>query len=501
VRFRRPSPSTLFYVAVALFATAPAWIVRHPPMMDQPLHMATTRIIHDLHDPAFGFDQDFVLRLGRTQYVAYYLAASVLAYVVGVVAANVALVSFYLGGTVLALRALLRALRKDERLCLFVVPLLVNVLFLYGLFPFLLGIPVMLFALALAVRDIEEPTRARGAGLAALALALFYCHVFPFGVFAIGYAAMFPWRAPRRWIRAALPALPAAAFCVWWALFTQAGRLSSGALGDVQHDPHKRIGEAIAHVHEYFIDVFKDLSDDALLIGLGLAVLATVILGQGDRRDRDRARPIARAYGLVPIACVVLYFTTPDAHDYIALISQRFPIVFAITAIPLLRMPRGLRGGFVTAGALALALFAVVNTCVHFRAFEREDVGDFDGALAQMEPKKHVCALMFDRESRVTNLAPFLHFGSYYQLEKGGVVEFTYAGYAHWPVDFLPGRYPPPGRPARKLWEWEPDKVTIDEIHPYYDYVLTRGDGFAPPAGTYREKWRSGEWAVWERVP
>ena len=43
---------------------------------------------------------------------------------------------------------------------------------------------------------------------------------------------------------------------------------------------------------------------------------------------------------------------------------------------------------------------------------------------------------------------PFLHFGSYYQLQKGGVVQFTYAGYTHWPVDFKPGRYPPPGIPA-----------------------------------------------------
>src|SRR5579864_7705500 len=168
-------------------------------MMDLPVHLATTRVIHSIQDPRFGFDRDFVLSLGRTQYVIYYLAGSLLAYFVGVVNANIVLVSSYLGGTVLALRALLRALGKDERACLLVVPLLVNALFMYGLFPFLVGIPLMFWALATAVRHFQKPTFERGLLLTVLALAIFYSHIFPFGIFCIGFAAMFPWTTPRRW--------------------------------------------------------------------------------------------------------------------------------------------------------------------------------------------------------------------------------------------------------------------------------------------------------------
>ena len=65
-------------------------------------------------------------------------------------------------GLGLALRELLRALGKDERLCLFVVPILVNMMFMFGLFPFLLGIPIMFWALATSVRYFEDPTRDRG---------------------------------------------------------------------------------------------------------------------------------------------------------------------------------------------------------------------------------------------------------------------------------------------------------------------------------------------------
>jgi hypothetical protein len=112
-----------------------------------------------------------------------------------------------------------------------------------------------------------------------------------------------------------------------------------------------------------------------------------------------------------------------------------------------------------------------------------------------------VCALIYDKSSATMKNVPFLHFGSYYQEATGGVVMFTFAGYLHWPVDFKPGHYPPPGTPARERWEWTPEQVPIGEIFPYYDYVLTRGNGFQPPGGTYHVKWHSDHWTVWAKGP
>jgi hypothetical protein len=39
----------------------------------------------------------------------------------------------------------------------------------------------------------------------------------------------------------------------------------------------------------------------------------------------------------------------------------------------------------------------------------------------------------------------------------------------------------------------------MSELYPYYDYVLTRGNGFNPPHGTFHVAWRGGKWTVWER--
>ena len=97
--------------------------------------MATLRAIHSYSDPAYGFSTDFFLNLFHTQYALYYVVGSAVAYLTGVAGATVVLMCAYLGGTVLALRSLLEAVGKDERICLFVLPLLVNVMFLYGLLP------------------------------------------------------------------------------------------------------------------------------------------------------------------------------------------------------------------------------------------------------------------------------------------------------------------------------------------------------------------------------
>ena len=483
------------YVVAALLACTPILIVKYPPIQDLPFHLATMRVIHSYGDPSFGFADDFVLRLGSTQYVLYYVAGSLLAYALGIVKANLLLMCAYLGGTVLAMRGLLRALDRDERLCLAVIPLLYNVMFLFGLLPFLLGIPVMFWAMAVAARYLEAPAALRGALLACLATSLFYLHVFPFALFGLAFIVMFPWRSPRRWVVAGLPTAPALAVVAWWTWLTPEGHLARGALTHPERPSTLTPFGKIADAYNWLGDVYRDLSDEAILGTLvGIIVLAAVLAW------RQRAKGSrGRGYPVVPLACFVLMLVTGDQHGHIWLIWQRFPLLLALTAIPLARVPRGRPGAVIGAGLALTALAAMVAACIHFVRFERDDVSDFDRALAAMEPRKHVAGLIYDKHSSVLHRHPLVHFVSYYQLEKGGVVEYTFAGYPHWPFTFKPDRPPPQGAPTRLNWEWHPEEVTIDELYPYFDYVLTRGEGFNPPPGTFHVRWTGDRWKVWQR--
>lgn len=492
-RVRAPRPSTVFYLLVAVLATAPAWIVRHPPLEDLPFHLATLRVIHDYRDPAYQFQRDFELNLWHTTYVLYYLVGSALAYVLGVYKAHVAMICLYLGGTPLAIRELLRALHKDERLCLFSLPLLVNVMFMMGLLPFVVAIPVMFLALAAAVRWFEKPTRERGVVLGVLALVLFFAHVFPFALFGLAFAAMFPWTRPRHYLHAGAPVVPSLLCALYWLRHSSTSRSSGKAFQLAQPAP---LDQKLTGFFGWSTDIFTDTSDEKWFVLLVVVAIVAIGLSQG---DPDHSKPISRPYVVLVLASIAGYLLLGSSLGDIWLLGERFPIFALLGAIPLLRMPRGRRGWLVTAGVLWVGAGSIVNVCQHFIRFELDEVGDFNGAIDSMAPGKRVCGLIFDKGSSIVHYAPFLHFVSYYQAEKGGTTMFSYANYPHWPFHFRPGHYPPPGKPARLRWEWTPEQTPIREIYPYYDYVLVRGHGFHPPPGTYHSTYHGDDWTVWAR--
>ncbi|HEX8789574.1 MAG TPA: hypothetical protein VF765_01385 [Polyangiaceae bacterium] len=484
-------PSTVFYLAVALLATAPAWIVEHPPLQDYPFHFATLRLIHSIHDPTFGFSEVYRLALLKTEYLLYYVIGDLLAFFVGVRAASVGMICLYLGGMPLAMRELLRALGRDERLSLFVVPLSVNVMFCFGLLPFVFGFPIMLLGLAAAARHFGKPSRKSGIVLAVLTVATFYAHILPFAIFGLGCIVLFPWTRPHRWIPSAAPLTLGVGLLFWWVLGSKAG---GNAVGDVRGH--------FAFQHDFLrwtAAVFRDESNETWFEALGVVALAALGLSIG---ERDRGDAMARGWFIVPVACVGCYFTLQGQLGDVFLYGQRFPIVALLAAVPLLRMPSGGRGLAVTAAALAVCVASVVNVCKHFIAFEREEVGDLDDAIDAMEPRAHVAGLIFDKGSMTMSdlYVPFLHYVSYYQAEKGGVVQFAYTGFPHWPVQYQDGQYPPATYPRLRLrWEWTPEQVPIQELFPYYDYVLERGSGFNPPPGTYHVKYHGRRWTVFAR--
>lgn len=492
----RVTPRALFYLALAVLATAPAWIVEHPPLQDLPFHVTTLRQVHDAHNPAYGFAGVYRVDLLHTEYLLYYLAGDILAYVIGVKAASVGMICLYLGGLPIAMGALLRALGRDERLAIFAVPLGVNVMFCFGLLPFVFGFPLMLLSLAAAVKHFEKPSRRSGVVLGVLTVLTFYAHVLPFALFGVGCIALFPWSRPRRWVAAAAPLVPGVLLVGWWVLGSKAG---GGAASNLKAmHPFAPVDSAIQQALRWSIDVFHDTSDESWFVLLALVALAAVGLSAG---DRDRALPVARGWFIVPATCVLGYLSLGDMLGDVWMFGQRFAVPALLTSVPLLRMPRGGRGVLVTAVALAVTVGSTVNVCKHFIQFEREEVGELDDAIARMEPRKHVAGLIYDKRSAVMadGYAPFLHFVSYYQAEKGGVVQFAYTGFPHWPVQYQPGMFPPPGTLPRLRWEWTPEQVPISELYPYYDYVLTRGAGFNPPPGTFHLAWRGGRWAVWAR--
>ena len=86
-------------------------------------------------------------------------------------------------------------------------------------------------------------------------------------------------------------------------------------------------------------------------------------LSQG---EPDSSHKASRPYALLPIACGFFYFFLGDELGDVWLVAKRFAAPGMMAAVPLLRMPRGVRGAIVTVGAIGIAVHATANTCSKF---------------------------------------------------------------------------------------------------------------------------------------
>lgn len=485
-------------IAVSIAAALPLVLVRYPPLQDFPVHVATIRVLHDFHDPSFGFDREFDITLGRTQYAGFYGFGHLLAFLLGPRGAAIALVVFYLVGTILALRALLLALGRDERLCLAVVPVLYGATFAIGLMPFLCAFPVTIAGVAALVRCNVEPTPKRHGIVAAVALGLFFIHVVHLAIFFLAAFLFFPWRGARRTqLKTFVTFLPAGGALVWWLFSTNVGRrvLELGKEYGTTNRP--RLDGALLDVVPWMSDAYPDMTDEITFGVLLVALAITVVLAHRTRTETPFA---VRFYWVLPLVLFLLYLSGERARGWIWPLGQRYMLPAFIFAIPLLSVPKPEKERRVATTALAFAAFATIaNVTMHFFRFQSE-VGDFPQALAQIEPRKRVASLVYKSHARTSRFSPFLHFGSYVQAEKGGVVNFTFAGYDQWPFDFKRGRYPIYDGPATPRWDFFPAYTAETQpLGDYFDYVLARDRGKAPEPEGFRRKWRGDRWEVFER--
>lgn len=501
----------LVFLALVAGSVVPLWLVRYPPIEDLPQHLAAIRVLHSLHDPAFHLAEYFEVTLSRTQYLAYYLVADLLSYPLGVRLANLVLVTAAVAGTPYALRSLLRALGRDERLALFALPLAYNAHLILGFFNFLAAIPLALFGLALAVHLRVRFTRGRAIALGAVTFVAFYTHVVPFAFLGLGATLLGLGDGVRASVRRLLPLVPGGLAAVVWTKLSPAGQATAtaalGADGTGPQPTYASASEALRDLPNWVTDIFQGERDAQLFLAtLALFVLAVGFGArpssgdEGPTPDEALRGSLARRLGVLAPLALVLYFVTPTGYDWIWPISARFPLLALLFVVPVLPAPRRSLG-VVLAAALALtSVLTFVEAGERFVAFERDEVGEFDEALAAIPAGRRVAGLIGDKYSQHAKFAAFLHYVAYYQAEKGGAVMFTFADFPQSPFRFREENRPPRVGPR---WEWMPERVDPRRDLAWYEYVLVRGAAprIAADRALYEPVFRGPRWSVWRRRP
>jgi len=489
--------------ACAAATVVPLWSTGHLPFTDLPQHVAAIGTLRHWWDPVWKSREYFTLALGQTQYLLYYLLGAALAFPLGTAErANLVLLSLVAVAFPFSLRALLKALRGDTRLALFACTLFWSQSLLIGFFNYLAALPLTLWALALALREAEAPSRRTLLLLAGAAVALFYLHLSAFVFFAPAAAlasVAMPRLAPlREWPRRLAWAAPVAVLAVLWLVNSPVVHPQSVGWNQPMGVYWEEPGAALRNVVDALLDIWRGPEDEWCLLAL---LAAAAVLAWPQRRDPDEQSWRRGMVAAWVVLAGLLYLAFPISIGWMWQLNERYVLLLALLAPALLRPARGARGAAPLLLVAATGLFAAATAFGNARAFDRE-VGPFDSVLARAQPGRRLIGMMFEQNSRYAKFSAFLHFQAYYRARMGGVASFSFAELPQSPLRYRPENAPPP-HPAG--WEWHAGTFRNDVDGVYYDYVLVHGlvDPFARPQPGPRWKLlaREGRWALYEKEP
>lgn len=509
VGHERPWRAALLLSAVA--STVPLWCARFLPLADLPQHVAAIGMLRHWRDPALDLGSRYALNVGDSQYFVYHAAGAALSLVTGSAeSANRVLLTAVAVAFPYALRALLSAFGRDERLALFAAPAFWSAPLMMGFVPYVAAVPVATWAIALFVRLARWPTRAGHVGLACLACALFGLHLSAYLVF-LGCVVVvaFPlYRRPGKIARSLAWVAPSVVLTVAWAL------RGSLAVSTVPKPESAQIGwtstrTLVQQLPIWAYDIWRSHVDEGCAVVLSLALVA-LALQRGPRPDEARddasraldAKWLARAAWGPLVVAALGYAVLPYNVGPAVMLDTRMA-TFVILFAPLVLAPRpGLAGTLPLVAVFAAHLVGVANSVVEVRRTEREELGDVDRLLERIPPGARVLTLPVHLTSRHTHWPPWVFLGSYHLARGGGEADMSFTRIRHWPIRDLPA-FDDARRPL--FWTLAPCTFRNAYDGPSADYLLVRAPRDIlrghPQGPLWRRIDQEREWSLYEREP
>ena len=460
----------LLFGACAVLVVLPLWLSPFPPLVDLAQHGAQIAIWSHWGDADAGYDSIYRINW-LVPHVLPHTLVYLLSFVVSIPVALQIVLSASLVTFPLAALWLVR-LVGGERWCVFALfPVGYGFGFYWGFFNFVAALPVALVVVGAAWRYVRRPKVGRGVALFVLSQCLFLCHVLLFA-YTMTVAALWillavfqrsddalelerPLSKVRRLLRLATPMALSVPLPLAWFFTHATGReentipvLTFFALG------WRRFVELPGLI-------LGDGFDGLAVVWVLAVLLLLVFLGLRPARGMTRHVPLAVA--------LAVYFLGPLSFMGTSLVSPRHSVL----VLPALLFAAEVRDAHRSRLRLlvpALAAIWLLLLAVRFLG-AREELGDLRSVLARAEPHKRLLYLAFDHGSEHLPYPVFMHIGSWYQVERRGVSDFSFSTFfAH------RFRYRPETRDSLyRGFEGTPDRFYWSrDGGDRYDYFLVR---------------------------
>ncbi len=486
----RSPPNRSLWIALAVATLGclwPLWAVDMLPIVDLPQHLATVRILRDLHTPGWGMDAYYQLDLARTQYLGWYALAVLLSHVMAIETAAKVLLSAYVFALPLAVFVYLRAHRRDPTWAIFAVPLALNDSLWMGFCNYVTAIPVLFLWLAATQAALDAPSRRRWVLLAFLPIAVYFLHAQALlhGVLLVFLTVLVHPNGLRTRIglRTLAHVVPALLLFAGWALGSTILASQSGwaATRAGHNEPSSALlywpwPVRFSRLPDSLTDLYHDHMDQQIFAGLLLLAVGGVLYGVLDERGRSLPAPAIQRRFAAPewaaLLTLVLYFAAPTRYKWIYAINARVVPILAVLLVAMCARVWVPRRGMLLIPGVVLAVALGLLHADRFALFNLE--AKPARALLQTLPQgQRGVGILFNPTSVVTSNAPFLHFAQYGVVDRGGMADFSFANYPQSPVVFTPPG--PPNLPVR--FEKHPERFTMRDHGWWYDWYLVRDYG------------------------
>ena len=464
---RRPlsvSGSALFLLGCAVLI-APLWIVRYPPLLDYPNHLASSYVLAHLHDPRFQFSRWYQADWTLSPYVATDALLVMLQRLFPVEVSGRIVLSLCVVALPLSVSFFIRQVqvRPSSTRYDLTVPwafvMAYNIFFLVGFLQYCLSIAGCFAVLGIWLRYLDRPTVGRWVGLFVAAVILYFTHLFGFAAAAL---IMTLYALPKR--------LPVWQLGVSWLVFLpgvvlslQPGAAAHGARMIVLGSVVRKVKWALA-----VVAVHPRPSEPVNLLVFALFALALLI-----PVVKITALRWNREWIIVAALLFAIYCLLPAGYEFrgndVLLDARLLPFLLIVT-VAAVEIER--RRAFLAAALVILLLAVRMASVTHTFLADQGPLARLARSFGSIPENARILP-MWALEAGNFNVLLFQpnHFWSYGVIHRGWLSPYLFSTGVH--ALRLAGSepYPPWGlwAPAYEAGlEWERIRGTYDYVWAYH---------------------------------
>lgn len=485
-----------------IWGVAVFWLAEYPPMIDLPQHAAQISLLRDLIAGVSPWSNDVWINLW-TPYLLGYGISTLLSFLMPVVVAVKLTLSIAYLGFVASAVLMRRHFGSSDHLDWMLLPVFFGFSYKWGFLTFLVAVPIGLLFILVVDLWASQLSRKYGGLVLLMGLVLLASHGLMFAFFWLIALAVVLLRCRMEGLLhrtiAVLPllALAGVSLFYFWISKQNEAQIGSHILADI----------SFGHTWERVIELLDYSFDNEyrwMYILVACVFLAAPwLLG---------LRPVKFSSSTPMILLIMgtaLFMLIPAYVLNTAFLYQRFAVflfpfyawIFSSEPDNNIKQWRIVTGIIILIAGCWCALGVRTIQALNFD----QESADFSRVLTVLIPAQRVLYLPIQRDSAADSHDNiYLHFASWYQAQKHGLVDFNFAWFPPQIVRFRKNSLPK----VKPGFEWNPNSFdwTANQGDVYRYFIIHGGDQLDPvklfkgapcPPHTVLNK---GAWHVYERV-